>query len=45
MKLIKRGKMKKFVARFAIGAATRSDEVLLEIHELLANLAPAPVTA
>jgi transcription-repair coupling factor (superfamily II helicase) len=26
-------------------AATRSDEVLLEIHELLANLAPAPVTA
>jgi transcription-repair coupling factor (superfamily II helicase) len=24
-------------------AATRSDEVLLEIHELLANLAPAPV--
>ena len=26
-------------------AATRSDEVLLEIHELLADLAPAPVTA
>ena len=26
-------------------AATRSDEVLLEIRELLANLAPAPVTA
>jgi transcription-repair coupling factor (superfamily II helicase) len=26
-------------------AATRSDEVLLEIHELLANLAPAPVSA
>ena len=26
-------------------AATRSDEVLLEIHELLANLAPAPVGA
>jgi transcription-repair coupling factor (superfamily II helicase) len=26
-------------------AATRSDEVLLEIHELLANLAPAPVNA
>ncbi|MGP8224775.1 MAG: transcription-repair coupling factor [Terracidiphilus sp.] len=25
--------------------ATRSDEVLLEIHELLANLAPAPVNA
>jgi transcription-repair coupling factor (superfamily II helicase) len=25
--------------------ATRSDEVLLEIHELLANLAPAPVDA
>ena len=25
--------------------ATRSDEVLLEIHELLANLAPAPVSA
>jgi transcription-repair coupling factor (superfamily II helicase) len=25
--------------------ATRSDEVLLEIHELLANLAPAPVGA
>jgi hypothetical protein len=23
----------------------RSDEVLLEIHELLANLAPAPVNA
>ena len=26
-------------------AATRSDEVLLEIHELLAKLAPAPVNA
>ncbi|MGB7984994.1 MAG: transcription-repair coupling factor [Terracidiphilus sp.] len=26
-------------------AATRSDEVLLEIHELIANLAPAPVNA
>ena len=26
-------------------AATRSDEVLLEIHELIANLAPAPVEA
>jgi transcription-repair coupling factor (superfamily II helicase) len=26
-------------------AATRSDEVLLEIHELLANLAPAPLSA
>jgi transcription-repair coupling factor (superfamily II helicase) len=26
-------------------AATRSDEVLLEIHELIADLAPAPVTA
>jgi transcription-repair coupling factor (superfamily II helicase) len=26
-------------------SATRSDEVLLEIHELLANLAPAPVNA
>jgi transcription-repair coupling factor (superfamily II helicase) len=26
-------------------AATRSDEVLLEIHELLAQLAPAPVGA
>jgi transcription-repair coupling factor (superfamily II helicase) len=26
-------------------AATRSDEVLLEIHELLANLASAPVNA
>ena len=26
-------------------AATRPDEVLLEIHELLANLAPAPATA
>jgi len=26
-------------------AATRSDEVLLEIHELLANLAPVPVGA
>jgi len=26
-------------------AATRSDEVLLEIHEVLAQLAPAPVTA
>jgi transcription-repair coupling factor (superfamily II helicase) len=26
-------------------AATRSDEVLLEIHELIANLAPAPVSA
>jgi transcription-repair coupling factor (superfamily II helicase) len=25
--------------------ATRSDEVLLEIHELIANLAPAPVNA
>jgi transcription-repair coupling factor (superfamily II helicase) len=25
--------------------ATRSDEVLLEIHELIANLAPAPVSA
>jgi transcription-repair coupling factor (superfamily II helicase) len=26
-------------------AATRSDEVLLEIHEVLASLAPAPVSA
>ena len=26
-------------------AATRPDEVLLEIHELLENLAPAPVGA
>jgi len=26
-------------------AATRSDEVLLEIHELIADLAPVPVTA
>jgi transcription-repair coupling factor (superfamily II helicase) len=26
-------------------AATRSDEVLLEIHELIANLAPVPVDA
>jgi transcription-repair coupling factor (superfamily II helicase) len=26
-------------------AATRSDEVLLEIHELIANLAPSPVEA
>jgi len=26
-------------------AATRSDEVLLEIHELLENLAPEPVSA
>jgi hypothetical protein len=26
-------------------AATRPDEVLLEIRELLANLAPAPVNA
>jgi transcription-repair coupling factor (superfamily II helicase) len=26
-------------------AAARSDEVLLEIHELLENLAPAPVNA
>jgi transcription-repair coupling factor (superfamily II helicase) len=26
-------------------AATRPDEVLLEIHELLENLAPAPVNA
>ena len=26
-------------------AATRSDEVLLEIHELLANLASAPVSS
>jgi hypothetical protein len=25
--------------------AARSDEVLLEIHELLDNLAPAPVNA
>jgi len=25
--------------------ATRSDEVLLEIRELLSNLAPAPVNA
>ena len=25
--------------------ATRPDEVLLEIHELLASLAPAPVSA
>ena len=26
-------------------AATRSDEILLEIHELLENLAPEPVNA
>jgi len=26
-------------------AATRSDEVLLEIHELIADLSPAPVSA
>jgi transcription-repair coupling factor (superfamily II helicase) len=26
-------------------AATRSDEVLLEVHEVLASLAPAPVIA
>jgi transcription-repair coupling factor (superfamily II helicase) len=26
-------------------AATRSDEILLEIHELIANLAPVPVSA
>jgi transcription-repair coupling factor (superfamily II helicase) len=26
-------------------AATRSDEILLEIHEVLAQLAPAPVGA
>jgi len=26
-------------------SATRSDEVLLEIHEVLANLAAAPVSA
>jgi hypothetical protein len=26
-------------------SATRSDEVLLEIHDVLAQLAPAPVNA
>jgi transcription-repair coupling factor (superfamily II helicase) len=30
--------------KYPLGAA-RSDEVLLEIHELLDNLAPAPVHA